>query len=81
MQHLAIRSDRQPPNTENYSHQQDVFCAGCRLVTYQLWSPDLETEVEAVQAQAEWLNRHLMFACPEHPDNFCTPDRPEPEQH
>ena len=83
MQHLAIRSDRQPlaVTAEKYSHQLDVPCAGCNRVTYQLWSPHLESEVEAVQAQAEWLNRHLMFMCPEHPDNFPTPDRPEPEQH
>jgi hypothetical protein len=81
MQHLAIRSDRQPPigTAEKYSHQQDVLCAACNLVTYQLWSPHLENEAEVVQAQ--WLNRHLMFHCPDHPDNFLTLDRPEPEQH
>ena len=83
MQHLAIRSDRQPPigTADKYSHQQDVLCGRCNRVTYQLWSPHLENEVEAVQAQSEWLNRHLMFVCPEHPDNFLTPDRPEVGQH
>ncbi len=39
--------------------------------------PLLETEDEQVQAQGEWLNAHLPKVCPDHPDWFLTPDRPD----
>jgi hypothetical protein len=78
MQHLAVRSDRQPPAFagDKYFHQLDVPCTACNGVTYQLWSPHLETEPETVQAQGEWLNGYLPTVCPRHLDNFLTPDRP-----
>lgn len=60
-----------------YTHKLDVECYRCSKVTYQLHSPILETEDDAVQAQGEWLNRYLPTTCPDHPDYLLTPDRPE----
>jgi hypothetical protein len=79
MQFLAVRSDRQPPQfaDDRYVRVQSVRCRTCSDVTYQLWAPHLETEQEAVHAQSEWLDSYLQRVCPEHPDTFLTPDRPE----
>jgi hypothetical protein len=79
MQFLAVRSDRPVPLEfrGKYVHKVDVECDGCGTVTYQLHAPLLETELDQVYAQGEWLNKHLLKTCPEHPDFFLTPDRPE----
>ena len=79
MQFLALRSDRPLPLEfrDKYIHKLDVECHKCKMVTYQLRAPILETEADQVQAQGEWLNKHLPTACPDHPDWILTPDRPE----
>jgi hypothetical protein len=79
MQFLAVRSDRFVPleHRDKYVHKLDVECHKCRKVTYQLRAPLLETEAEQVYAQRRWLATHLPTTCPEHPDWFLTPDRPE----
>jgi hypothetical protein len=78
VQFLAVRSDRPVPREfqGHYVHKQDVDCHLCRIVTYQLHAPILETEVDQIPAQSEWLNAHLPKTCPNHPDYLITPDRP-----
>ena len=78
MQHLAKRADRPLPNwaTGQYTKMLDVKCGRCGKVTYELWSPHLETEAETVEAQSEWLRKYVAEHCPHHPDSFLTPDRP-----
>ena len=79
MQFLSLRSDRQilPEFDDRYVHMLDVECPKCNKIVYQLYAPMLETEAEQVQAQREWLNAYLPKVCPEHPDFFLTPDRPQ----
>jgi hypothetical protein len=78
MQFLAVRSDRPVPleYRGKYIHKIDVECSKCGK-TYHLHAPVLETEAEQVFAQEMWLNDHLPKKCPDHPDWFLTPDRPE----
>lgn len=77
MQHLAIHEDSPFPDfaTGKYQWTQDVNCPKCRIA-YGLWSPDLETEPDAVKAQATWLEEELGTKCPDHPEFFLTLDRP-----
>ena len=61
---------------DNYTHVNDVKCPKCPMI-YQLWAPILETEASEVQAQTEWLTKHMAKTCPKHDaDKFLTPDRP-----
>jgi hypothetical protein len=85
MQHLAIRSDWTLPRDVQLLKETrcptrtadaDVSCTKCG-VTYQLWSPELETEKEAIKAQREFLKKRLEQDHPNHISYFLTPDRPE----
>ncbi len=78
MQHLAVRSETPLPQWAQgkYQRKQDVRCPRCHTV-YALWSPDLEIEREAVDAQAAWVKGYLENVCPNHHEYFLTPDRPE----
>lgn len=83
MQHLAVRSDRQPPAfaKNKYVLKLELQCGTCESVSYQLWSPILETEKSAVDGQMRWLSVYLQHACIRdagaHPDWLLTPDRPD----
>jgi len=78
MQFLAIRSDRQPtPDIwRSHVHKQNVGCAKCNRVIYQLWAPILNPDDALVREKADWLEKNLLEDCPEHPDWF---HLPEPE--
>jgi hypothetical protein len=83
MQHLAVRSGRQPPAwaKDKYVMMLEMQCGVCKSVSYQLWSPILETEKSAVDDQMRWVARYIEDACIRgagaHADWFLTPDRPD----
>jgi hypothetical protein len=83
MQHLAVRSDQQLPAWANdkYVKTLEMQCGVCKSVSYQLWSPVLETEQSAVDNQIRWLSGFLECTCirdaSAHPSWFLTPDRPD----
>ena len=83
MQHLAVRSDQQLRAwaKDKYVKTLEMQCRVCKSVSYQLWSPILETEQSAVDGQMRWLSGYLDRTCIReagaHLNWFLTPDRPE----
>ena len=81
MQHLAVRSDQQLPAwaKDKYVKTLGMQCGVCESVSYQLWSPILETEQSEVDRQMRWLSGYLARTCIRdagaHPNWFLTPDR------
>jgi hypothetical protein len=79
MQHLAVRSGRPLPKDAKAKyplHTANITCPKC-AVAYQLWSPLLESEPEAVRVQIVFLKNYVAAHHPTHANYIWTPDRPE----
>jgi len=73
MQFLAVRSDRPvPPELQDkYMHKLDVEWYKGNRITYQLDGSGGSTSASSRRVA------HLPNVCPDHPDWFLTPDRPD----
>lgn len=61
------------PRTNGWMHLRDVQCSVC-LAVYNVWSLFSDVDQSEVNLHIDWLEKHLMDACPNHAAEITTPE-------